>query len=241
MDNTLLIIIISFSGFIASMISAIVGFGGAILLLPILTYSMGIKLAVPLLTVAQIFSNGSRVYFGRKELKWEPIIKFLIGAIPFVIIGSILFSYLNGNIIKKIVGIFLVVIVILKRIVKTKLEIDNSKIFLGGIITGIISGIAGSSGPLSALLFNSLKLTVGAYIASEAFTALIMHIIKIILYKKYLEIRMEIMIYGIIIGIVMILGSYVGKKLVEKISRKYFQIIIEICLIISGIQMIIIK
>jgi uncharacterized membrane protein YfcA len=241
MDGTLSIIIIFFSGFIASMISAIVGFGGAILLLPILTYSMDIKLAIPLLTVALIFSNASRVYFGREELKWEPIIKFLIGAIPFVIIGSILFSYLNGNIIKNIVGVFLVAIVILKRIIKTKLEMNNSKIFLGGMITGIISGVAGNSGHLSALLFNSLKLTVGSYIASEAFAALTMHIIKIILYKKYLEISMEIMICGIAIGIVMIFGSYTGKKIVDKIPRKHFQIIIEICLIISGIQMIIVK
>jgi uncharacterized membrane protein YfcA len=61
-----------------------------------------------------------------------------------------------------------------------------------------------------------------------------------VLYKKYLEIKIEIILYGIIIGTAMILGSLAGKKLLEKIPRKYFQITIEICLIISGIQMIIV-
>jgi uncharacterized membrane protein YfcA len=229
------------SGFIASIISAIVGFGGAILLLPLLTYSMGIKAAVPLLTIAQIFGNASRVWFGRKELAWRPIIKFLISAIPFVVIGSILFSFVDGNIIRIIAGILLMIIVIVKRIIKENLKINNAGMYFGGALTGIISGVAGSAGPLSALLFNALNLSKIAYIASEAFVALMMHIVKMILYKKYLEIGMDIIIYGIIIGLAMVLGSYMGKKLVEKIPGKYFQIIIEICLMLSGVQMIIMK
>jgi uncharacterized membrane protein YfcA len=230
-----------FSGFVASIISALVGFGGAILLLPLLTYFMGIKLAVPLLTVAQIFGNGSRVWFGREELQWKPIFNFLLGSIPFVIIGSLLFSYLNGNIIKIIAGILLVLIVLAKRLKKLELKFNYKRMFFGGALTGIISGIAGSAGPLSALLFNSLNLTTGAYIASEAMTALVMHMIKIVLYKKYLESGIEIIFYGVIIGIAMIFGSFIGKKFVERIPRKYFQIIIEICLIVSGIQMIIVN
>lgn len=237
----MLILVMVFSGFIASIISAIVGFGGAILLLPLLTYSIGIKTAIPLLTIAQIFGNASRVWFGRKELVWKPIFNFLITAIPFVIIGSVLFLYVNGYIIKIIVGMLLIIIVIGKRILKNKLKVNNKGIYLGGALTGIISGIAGSSGPLSALLFNALDLSKNAYIASEAFTALVMHIIKTILYKKYLEIETDIIIYGIIIGSTMILGSYLGKKVMEKIPKKYFQIIVEICLVLSGIQMIIVK
>jgi uncharacterized membrane protein YfcA len=239
-DNILSIIAIFFSGFIASIISAIVGFGGAILLLPLLTYFMGIKFAVPLLTTAQIFGNASRAYFGRKELEWKPIFNFLIGAVPFVVIGSILFSFLNGNIVKIIVGILLVIIVIGRRI-KPEFKITNKGMFFGGAFTGIISGIAGSAGPLSAFLFNSLKTNAAAYIASEAFSALIMHIIKIILYKKYLKIELKIIVYGILIGCTMILGSFLGKRFVEKIPKKYFQIIIEICLVLSGMQMIIIN
>jgi uncharacterized membrane protein YfcA len=135
----------------------------------------------------------------------------------------------------------LVILVPIKRFIKVELKINYKAMFFGGALTGILSGIAGSAGPVSALLFNSLNLTAGAYIASEAMTALILHIIKIILYKKYLEITLGVIYYGIIIGIAMIIGSFTGKKLVEKIPRKYFQIIIEVCLIASGIQMVIIK
>lgn len=43
---------------------------------------------------------------------------------------------------------------------------------LGGALTGLISGIAGSAGPLGASLFLGLNLSAIAYVASEAFTAL---------------------------------------------------------------------
>ncbi|NWF76043.1 MAG: hypothetical protein HXY53_05650 [Nitrospirae bacterium] len=48
-----------------------------------------------------------------------------------------------------------------------------------------LSGIAGSGGPLGAAFFLGLNLTATAYIASEAFTALTMHLIKTNVYKKY--------------------------------------------------------
>jgi uncharacterized membrane protein YfcA len=239
MDNVLSFVVVFFSGLIASIISAVAGFGGAILLLPLLTYSVGIEMAVPLLTIAQIFGNASRVWFGKKELAWKPIIIFLITAIPFVIIGSILFSHLDGKTIKVIIGILLISIVFIKIFVRLEIKINNGVMVFGGALTGIISGIAGSAGPISALLFNSLGLTAGAYIASEAFTALVMHIIKTIMYKSFLNIEIKIIIYGIIIGIAMVIGSFIGKKLIQKISKKFFQIIISIFLIIAGIQMII--
>src|SRR5690606_13115818 len=60
----LILIIVSL---IASTISGIAGFGGSLILLPVLTYFIGIKAAIPVLTVAQIFGNLSRAGFGWGE------------------------------------------------------------------------------------------------------------------------------------------------------------------------------
>jgi len=46
---------------VAAAISGAAGFGGALLLLPLLTHAVGPSLAVPLLTLAQIVGNLSRV------------------------------------------------------------------------------------------------------------------------------------------------------------------------------------
>jgi hypothetical protein len=50
----------------------------------------------------------------------------------------------------------------------------------GGIV-GLVSGLVGSAGPIGASLFLSLDLNPIAYIASEAVTAVVMHITKTII------------------------------------------------------------
>ena len=110
--------------------------------------------------------------------------------------------------------------------------------FIGGGLTGFLSGLAGSAGPLGAAFFLGLNLTATAYIASEAFTALTMHIVKTIVYNKFSLIEPTDVYYGIFIGIAMICGSWTGKKIIDKLSRKNFILIVEILLIISAIQLI---
>lgn len=49
------------SAFVAAAISGSAGFGGALLLLPLLTHIVAVSGAVPLLTIAQLVGNISRV------------------------------------------------------------------------------------------------------------------------------------------------------------------------------------
>lgn len=61
------------AGWLAATVSDVAGFGGALLLLPVLTNSLGVQAAVPVLTIAQLLGNGSRVWFGRREIRWRPL------------------------------------------------------------------------------------------------------------------------------------------------------------------------
>lgn len=62
-------IILFINAFLVATISGAAGFGGAFLLLPVLTGILGIKSAVFILTIAQIFGNASREWSGKQELK----------------------------------------------------------------------------------------------------------------------------------------------------------------------------
>ncbi|MEA1787713.1 sulfite exporter TauE/SafE family protein [Arenibacter sp. GZD96] len=235
--TTELIILFAIS-FLAATISGAAGFGGALVLLPILTSIVGIKAAVPILTIGQIFGNASRVWFGRHELKWKPIIFFLLTAIPLTILGSYLFTDIDSNKIKIGIGVFLILLVIYRRTKIKKIALGDKGMLLGGGLTGFLSGLAGSAGPLGAAFFLGLNLTATVYIASEAFTALTMHLTKTIVYNKYSLIGQTELYYGLFIGVAMILGSWTGKKIIEKLNREKFILLVEILLIISGLQLI---
>ncbi|MFN3300658.1 MAG: hypothetical protein ACK41Z_10750, partial [Sediminibacterium sp.] len=57
-------------------------------------------------------------------------------------------------------------------------------------------------------------------------------------YNKYSLIGQTELYYGLFIGVAMILGSWTGKKIIEKLSREKFILLVEILLIISGLQLI---
>lgn len=239
MDTELIILFIA--SFLAATISGAAGFGGALILLPVLTNIVGIKAAVPILTIGQLFGNASRVYFGRKELKWKPIILFLLTAIPTTVLGSYLFTEIDSKKIKFGIGIFLILLVLYRRVNIKKIYFGDKGMLIGGSLTGFLSSLAGSAGPIGAAFFLGLNLNATAYIASEAFTALVMHLIKTFVYSKYLPIGKTELYYGLFIGVAMILGSWTGKKIIEKLSREKFILLVEVLLIISGIQLIFIS
>ena len=136
---------------------------------------------------------------------------------------------------------FLILLVAYRRIKIKKNTLGDKGMLLGGGLTGFLSGLAGSAGPLGAAFFLGLNLTATAYVASEAFTALTMHLTKTIVYNKYSLVGQTELYYGLFIGIAMIIGSWIGKKTIEKLSRYRFIILVEILLIISGLQMIIVE
>jgi uncharacterized protein len=79
---------------LAAAISGAAGFGGALLLLPLLTHTVGATLAVPLLTVAQLIGNVSRALLGWRQIRWSPVVLFCLGAVPCSALGSLSFVVL---------------------------------------------------------------------------------------------------------------------------------------------------
>lgn len=105
-NNTLLNYLLLFIGsFIAAAISGAAGFGGALLLLPLLTKTIGTTMAVPVLTIAQLIGNLSRAFFGFKQIKWEPVLMFILGAVPMSILGAFSFVQVPKEIITRGIGL----------------------------------------------------------------------------------------------------------------------------------------
>jgi len=71
--------VLAFAALVASTIAGVTGFGGAAVLLPALVAAFGMREAIPILTVAQLIGNGSRVWFNRRELDWRVVGWFALG------------------------------------------------------------------------------------------------------------------------------------------------------------------
>lgn len=233
----LLILILTALG--ASTVAAVAGFGGAVVLLPVLVWIFGARDAVPILTVAQLVGNLSRVYFNRREVVWPVAGWFALGAIPSSVLGALLFVAAPTSLLKKLLGGFLLASVVYRHTKLGRQLRVTQRGFVGvGALLGFLSALLGSVGPLAAPFFLSHGLIAGAYIGTEALTAVTMHLVKVAVYGGYAVLDGSSVAIGLAIGVVMILGSYLGKQLLTRVPERLFPLIIEVVLIVSGLQLL---
>jgi uncharacterized membrane protein YfcA len=237
MDIEQLILLIT--AFVASIISGMAGFGGSTLLTPILTISQGVEIAVPMLTICMFFSNIARVFVGWKQISWKSVGLFLISAVPLSALGAFGFTILPKYIVTRVIGVALLIFIILKIFKFKEFKANNKILIIGGSVVGLLSGLVGSAGPIGAAIFVSLGLPPIGYIASEATAASVLHIVKILIYGSLLNIPVEIWLQGIIMGLVMVLGTFIAKHYVQKMAYVKFQNMIAVLLGIVAVYMII--
>jgi len=239
MDSIWSYILLLIGGFIAAAVSGSAGFGGGLLLLPLLTMILGPAMAVPVLTIAQLIGNASRAILGFRQIRWRPVLWFLLGAVPMSALGAFSFARIPGGIITRGIGFFIVLFAVLSYFKVLDFTPGNKTMLFGGMAVGLISGLIGSAGPIGAALFLSLNLPPVAYVASEAVTAAGMHITKSIVYQKFLDIGINAVWIGLVMGGAMIGGTWTGKKIIERLPRETFRKVVGILLTAVGLEMMV--
>ena len=78
-------------------------------------------------------------------------------------------------------------------------------------------------------------------VGTEALCAVGMHLVKSVTYNRLHILGKEALLAGLGFGFVMSAGSYVSKKILERISRERFVRLVEIMLVVIGLTMLITK
>ena len=70
---------------------------------------------------------------------------------------------------------------------------------------------------------------------TEALSTVVMHVTKLIAYRQAAVLTRFGVLVGLALGPIMILGSFVGKRIVDKLPEKIFVLLIEAVLIVAGL------
>lgn len=227
------------AAFAAAAVSGAAGFGGALLLLPLLVSTVGVTHAVPLLTVAQLVGNLSRAGLGFSHIRWRPAGLFMLGAAPLSILGAMSFIQLPTNWVTRAIGLAILAFVTLKYLGVVRLRTGALTLVIGGGVVGFLSGLVGSAGPLGAAIFLSLGLPPVAYVASEATTALAMHGIKTIVYQRHIALDREFWILAALVSVAMVLGTWSARRVVERMPQQQFQRFVAVLLVVTAAYMVV--
>lgn len=223
----------------AGLMQGLTGFGCALIAMPLLSFVIDIKIAVPVCTLCGIFINLNMTYKLRESLDRNKIMPLIIGSIPGSIFGTMMLKEVNGDYIRLFLGILIAGFASYSLLAKPiKLNISDKWGYLSGFMTGAIAAAVSAGGPPTIIYSslrdwdkNSFKATLVSFFMAAGIMAAIGHLLTglttMYVFKLFLASTLPI-----------ILGTYVGGKLSLKISEQLYKRMVMILLVFMGIMLI---
>jgi hypothetical protein len=237
LDQVLLLLVAALA---ASTLAAVAGFGGAAILLPVLVLVVGPRDAIPVLTIAQLVGNGSRVVLNRDAVSWRIVGWFALGGVPAALIGGFLFASAPLDALTRLIGAFLLASVAWRHLRPAPSGVLGERTFtLVGAVFAFASALVGSVGPIMAPFFLAAGLVKSAYIGTEAAATVVMHLAKLVAYGTAALLTAATVAVGLVMAPAMIAGSWIGKRIVDRLPEQIFVAVIEVVLVVTGVAFLV--
>src|SRR3989338_5592002 len=208
------------SAFIAEIVGTMIGFGSSTLFLPLALFFVDFKTALILVAFFHIFGNLGRITFFRHGLDKRLLLIFGVPSIILTILGALLVNYIPQDLLKLCLGIFLLIFAIVSFIKPSfKFRASKKNAVIGGSVSGFLAGLIGTGGALRSVFLTSFNTRKNVYIATAAAIAIAVDITRIPIYFKSGFLEPKFYASLPILFVIAIAGSYLGKKIVDKIQQ----------------------
>jgi uncharacterized membrane protein YfcA len=226
-------------GLLAGTISGIVGTGSSIMLVPVLVYEFGPKQAVPIMAVAAVMANLSRILAWWREVDWRACGAYSVTGIPAAALGARTLLMLPSRAVDITIGLFLIAMVPVRHwLARHDIKLSLWHLAVGGAIIGYLTGIVVSTGPLSVPLFLFYGLAKGAFLATEAASSLGLYLSKSVTFQRFGALDAEVALKGLIAGSSLMVGAFVAKRFVLKLKPDAFRLVMDGIMLASGLSML---
>jgi uncharacterized protein len=226
-------------GLAAGTLGGIVGFGSSIMLMPVLVIVFGPLRAVPIMAIAAILANLSRIIVWWREVDWRVCASYSATAVPFAALGAATLLALPARIIEGALGLFFLAMIGVRRWMGAhQLRIGLPLLAAVGAPVGYLTGIVVSTGPLTAPIFLATGLVKGAFLSSEAAASLAVYFAKAAVFRSYGALPLDIVAKGLIVGSTLMAGAFIAKRFVLRMDAARFRLLMDGLMLISGLTLL---
>ncbi|WP_019240875.1 MULTISPECIES: sulfite exporter TauE/SafE family protein [Bacillus] len=222
---------------VASILQTSTGFGFSIMATPFLLLLFSPEEAVQITIILSLLISVSLIRKIRKEIDLVLLKRLTIGSIVGVPFGVAIFMTMNINTIKLGVSLILLLLTVL-FICQFKIKATNTRDFIVGGISGILTTSIGMPGPPLLLYFtgtNAKKEKIRATTLAFFLVIYFISLITQIIFTGTNKLVWESSLYAIP---VVCIGLYIGQILFTWISQKVFRIFTYVLLISTGVYLL---
>jgi uncharacterized membrane protein YfcA len=227
-------------GLVAGTLSGIVGFGSSIMLMPVLVIAFGPLQAVPIMAIAAIMANLSRIIVWWRDVDWRAVGAYSVTAVPCAALGALTLLSLPTRIIEAALGVFFISMIGVRRwMAAHQLKLGLAQLALIGVPVGYLTGVVVSTGPLTAPIFLAAGLVKGAFLSTEAAASLAVYLAKAAVFRSFGALPLDIIVKGLITGSTLMAGAFIAKRFVLKMDADRFRLLMDGLMLLSGATLLV--
>ena len=246
------IVLVVIASFGASILTFFSGFGLGTILLPVFALFFPIESAILMTAIVHLFNNVLKFGLMWGKVNWSVFLRFGLAAMIGAYFGVQALDYLGNtdpvllfgrafNPVSTVIGVLILLFAIQELFsLKKSWSVGEKWLLPGGGLSGFFGGLSGHQGALRSIFLLHSGLTKEAYIATGIAIALVVDLTRIPLYLgggSYELIESNIQILSIALLSAMI-GAFLGRRLLQKITLGWIQWTVGILLILIGGMMI---
>jgi uncharacterized membrane protein YfcA len=253
--------IISLVSLVVAALTLFSGFGLGTLLMPAFALFFPVEIAVAATAVVHLANNIFKVVLVGRGAHPKTVALFAISAAACAAFGAWLLgtvsdvlpiaTYMIGSRIcaitsVKVVIALLILIFSLMELVPflRRLSFPSRYIPLGGALSGFFGGLSGHQGALRTAFLIKCGLSKEAFIGTMVVSAVVVDVSRITVYgttfvTKHFEAMKNSSIGGLVIAGILaaFIGSFIGKKLVRKVTMHTIQVMVGIMLMLAALAL----
>ncbi|RSK39064.1 sulfite exporter TauE/SafE family protein [Mangrovimonas spongiae] len=208
----------------AEIIGTIGGFGSSVFFVPIGNFYFDFYSVLGLTAIFHLSSNLSKIFLFKKGLDKKLLLYIGLPSVVFVIVGGILSKVLDSVLLKIFLGLFLVGLSLLFLIKSNLILAPNKKnAIAGGAFSGFSAGLLGTGGAIRGLTMAAFNLEKSVFIATSAFIDFMIDFSRTFVYYNNGYIHNHDLKYVPFLFVIGILGSYIGKRILNYIPQTKFR------------------
>lgn len=232
MDNLWLFIVLAL---LAEIIGTVGGFGSSLFFVPVASYFLDFHSVLGVTAAFHVCSNLAKIGFFRSGFDKRLILTVGVPAVIFVTLGAILTRFFNSKHLELLLSVFLIVVSTTFLFLKErtlKPTLFNS--VTGGALSGLTAGLLGSGGAIRGLTLAAFSIEKDMFIATSAAIDLGVDLSRGVVYFSNGYIHRHDLYLILILLVISIVGTYIGKRLLKFFSESQFRVFVLTLIFLIG-------
>jgi uncharacterized protein len=191
------------------------------------------------MAIAAVMGNVAKMLVWWREIDWRACLVYSVTGIPAAALGARTLLVLPSQTVDLALGAFFITMIPLGRWLNAhRFRLELWHLALAGAVIGFLTGVVVSTGPLSVPAFTAYGLTKGGFIATEAASSLAVYVSKVVTFRELGALPFDAITKGVITGSSLMIGAFVAKRMVIRLSPEFYRLLLDALLLCSGVTLL---